>query len=330
MIINPKRVLAAGVLALAAGLVALATSGSPGGTAAAAAATVPVTASSTSANWAGYVAKGRQFSSVSGSWVQPAASCSSGSGDSAFWVGLGGASNDSQALEQVGTQSNCTSSGQTEYYAWYEMVPAAPVQFDLAIKPGDHISAQVTVSGSSATMTLHDTTTGQSASKTVQASAIDTSSAEWIAEAPSLCSGDGGCQPVPLADFGTVEFTSATATAGGHTGPISDASWQAQAVQLSSSGGDPQFAAYDGSSSAGAQASGLSSDGSAFSVSWQASGTATAAGTGSGSASGGGDGYGGYGGGYGYGGDGYGYGYGGYGSPYGGDGYTIVVPGYGY
>ena len=35
----------------------------------------------------------------------------------------------------------------------------------------------------------------------------DTSSAEWIAEAPSQCDGSGSCQPLPLADFGTVQFT---------------------------------------------------------------------------------------------------------------------------
>lgn len=48
----------------------------------------------TSENWSGYVASGSsgttQFSSVSGSWVQPAATCTSGSGYAAFWVGLGG------------------------------------------------------------------------------------------------------------------------------------------------------------------------------------------------------------------------------------------------
>ena len=37
--------------------------------------------------------------------------------------------------------------GTAEYYAWYELVPAAPVKLDLAIKPGDHIAAKVNVNG---------------------------------------------------------------------------------------------------------------------------------------------------------------------------------------
>src|SRR5438270_5805075 len=56
----------------------------------------------TSENWAGYAVQsktGRDFSSVSGSWTQPSISPSSGEGASAFWVGLGGASQQSQALE---------------------------------------------------------------------------------------------------------------------------------------------------------------------------------------------------------------------------------------
>src|ERR1700755_1178965 len=94
----------------------------------------------TSANWAGYAATGAQFSKVSGSWVQPAAKCSSGSGDAAFWVGIGGAREEAGALEQAGTEVNCSDSGSPTYSAWYELVPAAPVTVDLPVSPGDHIS----------------------------------------------------------------------------------------------------------------------------------------------------------------------------------------------
>jgi hypothetical protein len=256
-----------------------------------------------SANWAGYVASAQStssgFSRVAGSWVQPTADPSAGDGDSAFWVGLGG-SGQSDALEQVGTQADATN-GQTVYYAWYELVPSAPVKLDLAIHPGDHISASVAVSGTDVTVSLSDQTTGQSYSNTLQMSNPDTSSAEWIAEAPSAVDGQGDVQPLPLADFGTVGFSNASATADGQTGTIS--AWSAQPVAL------------DESSSAGAQASSLSSDGSSFSVAWQSSGTATASQTGGdGYAPQGYGGYGGYGDG-GYGGPGGG-GYGGYGYAY--------------
>ncbi len=313
--------------------------------ASASAATVP-SQEEVSQNWAGYVAGGSssdtQFSSVSGSWVQPTVSCNSGQSYSAYWVGLGGSSSQSDALEQTGTQGDCTANGGTEYYAWYELVPSAPVQLSLAIHPGDHISAKVSVSGSNVTVWLSDQTTGQSTTKNLQMSSPDTSSAEWIAEAPSQCSGGdattGECQPLALADFGTVQFSGASATANGHSGTISDSAWSYSPIALGSNGSyDVSFGAGD--SSAGATPSSLSSDGSSFSVTWQQNATDTSGtggstgGSGDGGYGNGGYGYGGYpggDGGYGNGGGGYGYGYGsggygnggyGYGGGYGGGGY---------
>src|ERR1700761_4255168 len=92
-----------------------------------------------SANWAGYVARskaGQHFSSVSGSWVQPAVSADSGRGYSAFWVGIGGAGQHSKKLEQVGTSADVVN-GKAQYSAWYELVPAPETKVNLAIHPGD-------------------------------------------------------------------------------------------------------------------------------------------------------------------------------------------------
>jgi hypothetical protein len=293
-----------------------------------------------SSNWAGYAATGSQFSKVSGSWVQPSAGCDSGGGDAAFWVGIGGATGESNALEQTGTEVDC-SNGSPAYSAWYELVPAAPVTIDLPVKPGDRISATVGVDGDQVSIAMTNQTTGKSFNKTLQMDNPDTSSAEWIAEAPSACQGsaDGECQTLPLADFGSVSFSGATATGGGQTGTAAD--WNATPMQLSPSAsgalGGGQFGPGmgDGSgsdaASAGAVPSELSGDGGAFSVAWSAQDAQqqTAPDTGG---YGGGYGYGsgnGYdGGGNGYGGgydDGGGYGYGG-GGGYGYDGGS----GYGY
>ena len=330
MVLLPKRILATSGVTLAAGAAAFALSGAP-----ADAAGAPVSASSVGANWAGYVAQNNNFSSVSGSWVQPSAKCSSSSTYSAFWVGLGGASGQSQGLEQAGTQADCSSTGAASYYAWYELIPAAPVRLDLAIKPGDRINTKVTVNGTTVLVNLTNATTGQSVSKTLHTDNIDTSSAEWVAEAPSACDNSGSCQPLPLADFGTVNFTGASATAGGHTGTITDPNWQATAVQLDGGASGAQGSgaigvAYDTGGSAAAQASNLSSDGSGFSVAWQNStGDVSSSSSSGGSGSAGGDGYtgGGYGdSGYGDSGAGYsdpgtGYGDSGYGYDPGYDGY---------
>jgi len=326
-------------LALLAGTIAVVPAAS------ASAATTDV-AASTSANWAGYVAEtdsssGDGFSRVSASWVEPTVNCSNGSGDSAFWVGLGGASSQSDALEQAGTEADCNGNGQADYYAWYELVPSAPVQLNLTISPGDHVSTTVTVNGSNVDVTVSDETTGDSSTKSLQMSDPDTSSAEWIAEAPSTCDESGNCDPLPLADFGTVNFSDASATADGQTGSISDSQWSAEPVQLQGggvgvgAGGGYETPLFSGGSSAGAEPSSLSSNGGSFSVSWQSdSQGATSPSSSTGTTTPGGSyGYGGTGAGSGYGSSGYGssgYGSSGYGSSgYGSSGYGYGDGGYG-
>ena len=316
--------------------------------ASASAQTVNAVQQQASQNWAGYVAQsssGQSFSSVSGAWTQPSAASTSGQGYSAFWVGLGGSSQGSQALEQVGTSSDVVN-GQTKYYAWYELVPAPETQLNLAVHPGDHMYGRVTVNGATVTVSLSDQTTGQSVTKTLQMSNPDTSSAEWIAEAPSTESQSGSTQTLPLADFGKVTFTNAYATAGGHTGSISDPNWNVEQVQLSPAanlgfpgaggGFTPVGLSTADQSSGGASPSSVSSNGSSFSVSYASDGSSTQSSTGGSgysvypsgsgypggdsgypggdaSSAGGGDGY--PGGGYGYPGGDSGYSSGGYGYP---------------
>ncbi len=195
--------------------------------------------SETSSNWAGYavtpVDPAAAYSTVSGSWTQPAAKCTARSAATyaAFWVGLGGYSSTSQALEQTGTESDCNARGVATYSAWYELVPAGPVSVNLTVKPGDVITASVAVTGQSVTVSLVDTTRGTSFSKVLTMTAPDVSSAEWIAEAPSTCGESGSCRPLPLTNFGSAAFTSSSATtAAGHTGSISDPAWNAAAITL--------------------------------------------------------------------------------------------------
>ena len=67
-----------------------------------------------SSNWAGYAVHkpGVSFRTVSGTWRQPVAKCTPGVETySAFWVGLGGFSLNAPALEQTGTELDCSISG---------------------------------------------------------------------------------------------------------------------------------------------------------------------------------------------------------------------------
>jgi len=168
----------------------------------------PVHASST--NWSGYAATGQTFTSVSASWTEPSGTCSGSAKYSSFWVGLDGYN--SSTVEQTGSEVDC--SGSTpEYYSWYEMYPAYPVNFSNTVRPGDHFTGSVTYTGSGHyTLKLSDTTRGWSHTVTKTLNGAANSSAEAIVEAP-CCTSSGG--PLPLAHFSSVPFSGDTAN--GHT-----------------------------------------------------------------------------------------------------------------
>ncbi len=237
-----------------------------------------------STNWSGYAlvaddpATPVAFSDVTGTWVEPKATCTSGRRDaSAFWVGLGGYSDSASALEQLGTAAECTgSTAKATHYAWWELVPAPAVKIPLKINAGDTITAAVVVSGQKVTLFLKDVTRQTRFSRTVTtAQTLDVSSAEWIAEAPSECSSTGRCTVVPLTNFGKVTFTKAATIANGHPGTLLDATvdstapWLASSIELI-----PQDNSFFGSNDVlgpgvGAVPSVVTSDGRSFSVSWQ-------------------------------------------------------------
>jgi hypothetical protein len=233
---------------------------------------------SVSANWSGYTlqdanAAGLQFTSITGTWKVPVMTCTSGSNASAaFWVGLGGSSDAATGLEQTGTGADC-SSGTARYYAWYEVLPAASVEVNLKVKPGDQITTSVNVNGTSVLFQIKNRTRKTSFTRAVTVDAPDLSSAEWIAEAPSECNSSGRCTVLPLANFGTVNFTRAAAIASTHPGTISDPTWANVSISLVPDSSSRFFAARDSSSTAGATPGALSADGRSFPVSWLANAT---------------------------------------------------------
>jgi len=235
----------------------------------------------TSSNWAGYAvtdngtaattgAAPTTFSNVSGNWTQPKAACTIGNQTySAFWVGLGGFSDGSQALEQIGTEANCSATGKPSYSVWYELVPAAPVTIKLKLAAGDQFSASVGVTGTTVALRIANLTRGTVFTKSLQMANPDLTSAEWIAEAPSSCTRFGGCRPLPLTNFGTALFTASTATGNGHVGTISDPAWAASAVTLQGTSGGLYRGRFASTlPAANATPGPLSSDGSSFSVAW--------------------------------------------------------------
>jgi hypothetical protein len=237
-----------------------------------------------SSNWAGYAAVAPaggavEFTDVTATWKQPKARCVAGRSDSAgFWVGLGGFGRDAQALEQLGTEIDCDrAGGAPRYSAWWEIVPAGSVKIPLAIAPGDTIAAAVLVDGQTVTLSMRNLTRPRRArfsKRTTVTHPLDTSSAEWIAEAPSACSSSNRCRVVPLTNFGTVTFSSAALTGNAHTGIPVDPAWTLAPVELISggSGGGRFFDRGDPlGPGVGAVPGDIGADGRSFAVTWQRS-----------------------------------------------------------
>ena len=144
---------------------------------------------------------------------------------SSSWVGIGGYCEDAgcstvdNTLIQLGTEHDASSSNATEYYAWIEMLPNAPIVISPSypkcnslscaypVGPGDVIDAslQCTASctlGANQTWHLHmfnETRGWKFDTDVTYASTL--LSAEWIGEAPSSSAG-----VLPLANYGTAKF----------------------------------------------------------------------------------------------------------------------------
>jgi hypothetical protein len=211
----------------------------------------PVTPASdgVSRNWSGYAAEGGTYTSVTGTWTLPSANnnSNSGFGSSATWVGIGGVS--SHDLIQAGTQQTSDGSGTVHYNAWIEMLPAASKSVPLTVLPGDSVTVSITQqSAGEWLIVLKNNTTGKNYQTTVQYQS-SLSSAEWVQEAPSA-----GRRVVSLDQFGTVQFTSGSATKDG------------KKVTLKEAGAQP-ITMIDSQGNALAIPSSLGSDGSTFSVS---------------------------------------------------------------
>jgi hypothetical protein len=226
--------------------------------------------SSDSTNWAGYAVHrpGTSFRQIGAVWTEPAAACRPGHrAFSSYWIGLGGYSTSSPALEQAGTEVDCTAAGHVQSFAWYEVVPAGSVRVRLKVPPGDLIQGTVAVTGRRVRFVLQDLTRQTKFSKVLQARVADVSSAEWIVEAPSQCIGHGRCYTLPLANFGLAAFDDALVQpVAGRSGSIADARWRRTQIRLIPH--DRSFVrSHPGLGSGGrAFPSGLETVGSAFTV----------------------------------------------------------------
>jgi hypothetical protein len=204
---------------------------------------------SNSLNWSGYAAFNSTFRDVKGSWTQPAATCNGKSTYSSFWLGLDGYN--SSTVEQIGTEADCSKS-KPVYYAWWELFPGAShvVSF-FTVTPGVTYTAEAQSDGNNVTLTLSGGGNNPE-SLTIGQGAASLSSAEWIAEAPSMCA--KSCRELPLTNFGTVNFSGASANGSA----IDNSAWSLDPLTMVTSNATVKAAP-----------SSLDPTGSSFSVAWQ-------------------------------------------------------------
>lgn len=222
----------------------------------------PLTTISAS-NWAGYTdisSVRNTYSSVGGSWNQPAITCPTASSFAIFWVGIDGMG--SSTTEAAGTLAQCNTTGPPTYFTFWDMYPAPPVMVGSTVQPGDFITASVARSGTSYTLRLTDAT-----HPTVITPALPNGflinqtcagcpaiSIEWILGQPTPIDATASYL---LANFHTWTVNNATATATTGTGTISTFAHDAISMV--------------GSSRTLAQPGALSSSGNSFTTTWLAS-----------------------------------------------------------
>jgi hypothetical protein len=160
-----------------------------------------------SLNWSGYAdvaPAGSHITSVTGNWTVPAVQLVP-PGFSASWTGIGGYN--TQDLIQAGTTQDALPIGGPQYYAWYEILPAAETPIsgctgdaNCTVRPGDAVSVTIdSLGGTQWHISMADA--GHWTWALTLAYASTESSAEWILEAPSLIA-----FPTLLANVGTNTF----------------------------------------------------------------------------------------------------------------------------
>jgi hypothetical protein len=165
-------------------------------------------------NWSGYdqgsLEQGgtppKLFTSIGGDWTVPTATQhSAGQAEySSDWIGIGGGCVDAgctssdNTLIQTGTEQDVSATGAASYSAWWEIIPGPSMTItSMTIRAGDKMTSSITQTAPGVwTITLHDTSDGQSYTTTVPySSSQDT--AEWIQETPLILGTNAGFAALP-------------------------------------------------------------------------------------------------------------------------------------
>jgi len=182
-------------------------------------------AANRSFNWAGYtqgsIEKGTTFHSIAGDWNVPTAEQRTAreAEYSSSWIGIGGGCLDTACtlfdttLIQAGIGHDVDAAGNTDYYAWWETVPAPLIRTELVVRPGDRVRVEIaesTLTPEVWTIVIANLRTGLSFSITLPYPSTY-GTAEWVIETPVVISETGAVTVGPMPDLAVVHFDDATA-----------------------------------------------------------------------------------------------------------------------
>jgi len=172
----------------------------------------------TTGNWSGYVLPHyltkKKYTAGQATWTVPTVTYDGVEAASASWIGIGGFCTSKKcpdvdnSLIQLGTEQDAIGESETDYYAWYEVLPESETPISLEVNPGDVITASLSCDGDCTdnqwTLAMTNETTSESWSQVISYESSQLS-LEVIQEAPA--DGDG---ILPLADFDTITFSGTT------------------------------------------------------------------------------------------------------------------------
>lgn len=171
-----------------------------------------------SSNWAGAVLIGTGYTAVTAEFTVPTPKLPTGASSSeqycaSAWVGIDG-DTCSTAILQTGVDF-CIQGSTVTYDAWYEWYPDYAYDFSgISISAGDKIKVTVDATSKTAgTAVIENVSTGKSVTHTFTGGVdgdLCEYNAEWIVE-----DFESNGELVPFVDFGTVTFSSASATKSG-------------------------------------------------------------------------------------------------------------------
>jgi hypothetical protein len=180
---------------------------------------IVVVAANQSFNWSGYVqgrlAKGTTFHSIAATWLVPTATPHrSGEAEySSSWIGIGGGCLNTECtltdatLIQAGVGHDIDASGNADYYAWWEAIPAPLTRTALPVHPGDRVGVAIFEHRVPEiwTIALVNITTGGVFTTTLPYPSTY-GSAEWVIETPVVISEKGAVSVGPMPNLTVVRF----------------------------------------------------------------------------------------------------------------------------